>query len=66
MADWKWFAGEPRGWCPGCAEPLRRSGILVEWRGRVYDVHCLLNVLTALAPADSYIYPTPGADGKAP
>lgn len=50
MADWKWFAGEPRGLCPYCPEPLRRGDILVEWRGRVFHVHCLLNLLTALAP----------------
>lgn len=51
MADWKWFAGEPKGRCPHCSEPLRRADILVEWRGRTYHVHCLLDLLTVLAPS---------------
>lgn len=50
MADWTWYAGEPKGRCPHCSEPLRRADMLVHWRERVYHVHCLLTLLTAVAP----------------
>lgn len=61
-SDWKWFAGEPKGHCPHCSEPLRRPDMLVEWRARVYHVGCIITLLTALAPADPYFHPTPGTD----
>lgn len=56
MTNWKWFPGEPTGRCPHCSEPLRRADILVEWRSRVYHVHCLLDLLTRLAP--DHLYPS--------
>lgn len=62
MADWTWFAGEPKGSCPHCPEPLRRADILVEWRTRIYHVGCLLTLLTALAPADPYFHATASAE----
>lgn len=59
MAGWSWFAGEPKGRCPQCNEPLRRADILVEWRGRIFHVHCLLTLLASIAP--SY-YEPPGTN----
>jgi len=50
MPDWTWFAGEPKGRCPGCSEPLRCADIMAEWRGRAYHVGCLLTTLAAFAP----------------
>jgi hypothetical protein len=47
VADWKWFAGEAKGRCPHCTEPLRRADMLVEIDGVVYHVHCGFDYLIA-------------------
>lgn len=57
MAEWSWFAGEPKGNCPVCHEPLRQGDMLVAWREHVYCVGCLIDMLTTLAPKPMPIYP---------
>jgi hypothetical protein len=59
MPDWKWFAGEPKGRCAQCSEPLRRPDILVEMRGGVMHVHCAFDWLLSVVPA---YYSPPGSN----
>lgn len=66
MSDWKLVTGPVSGKCAGCQERLSPFGIIYEWRGRRYHDSCLLDLLTAVAPADPYIASVPGADWRAP
>jgi len=62
MADWKWFAAEPKGRCPQCSEPLRRPDILVEVRGGVFHLGCAFDWLVSIAPS----YHSPPGSNCAP
>ena len=67
MADYALFTGDPRGRrCAACQKLLSCTEIIYEWRGRLYTLGCFLDILTAVAPADPYFNPVPGADWQAP
>lgn len=63
MANWKLVTGEVSGKCPQCNQYLRHSDTVFEWRGGKYHEGCLLDLLTAIAPA---YYSSPGTDWQAP
>lgn len=66
MSDYQLFTGDPRGRkCEGCQKRLMHTEIIYEWRGRLYALGCLLDLLTSVAPADPYVYSPPG-DNWAP
>jgi len=63
MASYSLFTGDPRNRrCNGCQQPLRCTEIIYEWRGRLYSLGCLLDVLTAIAPSDPIYYSPPGSN----
>lgn len=66
MADWALVTVPVVGKCAGCHERLSPFAIIYEWRSRRYHDHCLLDLLTAVAPADPYIASVPGTDWCAP
>lgn len=66
MAEYSLFTGDPRGRkCSGCQRFLMHTEIIYDWRGRLYHLGCLLDILTALAPPDPVCYSPPG-DNWAP
>jgi len=67
MAAYSLFVGDPRGRkCHACQKYLMPTEIIYEWRDRLYQHGCLLDVLTAIAPPDPVYYQPPGADWQAP
>ena len=61
MAAYSLFVGDSRGRrCEGCQQRLFHTEIIYEWRGRLYSLSCLLDVLTAIAPSDPVYYSPPG------